>query len=345
MWGLPRSPRWRYELLNDADEPLGELLGVEGGSLEVVALSRLGGSGELTIRDLGQEIDWMRHRVRVSYDPGVDGFEEWHVGVWLLTTPREAHDQSGRKFTVGLLPKTQAVDEDSVTDTYSLTAGVNIVSTVVALIRSTGETRIAVTPSSAVLANAQVWDAGTSKLTIVNDLLTAANYWSLAVDGEGQFRVEQYVNPADRPIVYSFVEGEASIHTPDWVREQDLSSVPNRFVVVGQGDDETPPLIGVAENTGPDSPYSFQARGRWISRTEENVELASQAAATALAQRRLTDAMSPVGRLEVTHLAVPVETNQAVGFVDSGYDGRATIQRMSYSLNLPGMVSGEWREV
>ncbi|WP_292788479.1 MULTISPECIES: hypothetical protein [unclassified Microbacterium] len=333
---------WSFELLDSEDRPLGTLDGVTGGSGEIVAQSALGGSGSLDI-DHRQDIDWMRHRVRALFTAGDSS---WPMGTYLLSSPRENHTEMGVSYSVGLLTKMNVPNEDTVEGRYTLPAGTAIIPTVVALIESTGETRIAATASAAVLTAGLTWEAGTSKLTIINDLLQAAGYWSLWCDGSGLFRVEPYVDPASRPVAFEFEHGEKSLHFPDWNREQDHTSVPNRFVAVGQGDEEAPPLVGVATNEDPGSPYSFQQRGRWITATEEGVEAASQAVIDQYAARKLIDAMTPVSRLAVTHAMLALDPNDLVAFTPE--DGRrrlATVQRMSFSFTFDTDVQAEWREV
>lgn len=341
-----RTPVWVYELLNSSDEPLGRLDGVTGGGCTVAALARLGGSGSLTLDELGQGIDWQSHRIRISYDPGIPEVDPWPVSTMLFTSPKEHHTEFGLSYEVALLPKMQVIDEDTVEDRYSLDVGAPIISTVVALIQSTGETRVAVTPSDAVLTSGLTWEAGTSKLAIINDLMQAAGYWSLWCDGSGLFRVEPYVNPADRPIAWTFEHGEWAVHAPDWSREQDMSSVPNRFLAVGHGDEETEPLVGVALNENPDSPYSFQARGRWVTASETNVEAESQEVIDQYAARKLLDAMSPVSRLEVGHAVLPLNPNELVRFIpEDGTPRLATVQSMKFRFEFDADCDAEWREV
>lgn len=340
----PRSPRWRYTLLDATDQPLRRLDGVTGGSCEVAATTRLGGSASLTIDERGQGIDWMSHRVEIAYDPGIRGISAWPVGVFLFTSPSTVVGSDRTTYDVSLLSKMAVIDEDTVESRYSLPAGTPIVATVVQLIESTGETRIAATESAATLTGPLVWEAGESKLTIINDLLAAGGYWSLRCDGAGQYRVEPYVRPADRSDSYTFAAGEYAIHQSGWQREQDLASVPNRFVVVGEGSDTEPALVAVATNEDPESPFSVQARGRWITRTETGAE-GGQAVLDALARRRLIDAMSPVGKLSVTHAIVPLDPNDAISFETPAHSVRATIQRMSYDLTFDAQCKAEWREI
>lgn len=346
-WHGPRSPAWLFERLDSEDRPLGALDGVTGGRCEIRALSRLGGTASLVLDDRNVGIDWQRDRVRVTYDPGIPGVQAWPVFTGLFTSPTVTHLGGGRTvYEVDLLTKMAVIDEDTVEATYSLPAGTPVIATVAGLIRSAGEDRIAVTPSDAVLGAALVWDAGTSKLTIVNDLLAVAGYWSLWCDGSGQYRVEPYLDPASRPVAHTFRHGATAFYAPEWSRTQDMSSVPNRFVVVGQGDEETEPLVGVATNENPDSPFSFQARGRWVTRTEEGVEGDSQQVFDQLAERRLLDAMGPVARLVLRHAVVPVDQNALVAFDPAEGAARlATVQSMSVDFRFDALVDAEWREV
>lgn len=345
MYSKPRKPSWSYMLLDSSDTPIREMREVAGGSAEIVALSRLGGSARLALRDLGQDIDWLKHRVQVTYDPGVPGFPAWNIGTFMLSSPTEVYSAGGRAWDVAMLPKTQILDEDAVDGTLSYPAGTNYVAAAVGLIESTGESKIAVTDSDLVSSGPLVFEAGTPKLTIINELLEAAGYWSLWVDGSGQFRVEPYVSPGDRATSIDFRDEKGALHSVEWERVQDQSSVPNRAVVVASTDGEEPPLIGVAENRDPESLYSFQSRGRWITRTEEGVEAADQTVVDQLAQRRLADAMNPVGHLTVSHLMLPLDPNEVVQFIHGTYSGRASIQRMSFDFTAGALCSAEWREV
>ena len=333
-----RKPRWTVWLLDESDNRVRVLRTVEGGAVSVVAQSRLGGSGDLT---LVEQVDWLSARCQIVYDPGT-GDSEWPVATMLFTSPETTYEATRTVYDVQLLSKMSVVDEDTVEATYSLAAGVNIIDTVVSLILSTGETRIAVTPSDATLTNPLVWDAGESKLTIINELLQAAGYWSLWCDGSGMFRVEPWRAPAERVVSWTFTTDQTSIVEAGHKFTQDMSSVPNKFVVVGEGDDETPPLIGVATNTDPGSPYSWQSRGRWITHTETGVEADSQEVIDQIAKRRLLDAMSPVGKISVTHGIVPLEPDQLVVFRD-GDEVRATVQRMKFTLDTGSQCDAEWR--
>jgi len=334
--------RWQFLLLDSADRPLRTLDGVTGGSAEIVAQDQLGGSAKLTLDQRG-DIDWMSNRVQAICH---DGDSSWAVGTYLFASPDANHTAFGLTFDVGLLTKMNVIQEDTVEERFSVPAGAAVIPTVVSLIQSTGETRIAATNTGVTTTSGMTWEAGTPKLRIINDLLQAAGYWSLWCDGSGLFRVEPYVNPELRPVSFVFEHGERSLHMPDWGRTQDHTSVPNRFVAVGQGDDESAPLVGVATNEDPNSPYSFQARGRWITATDTGVEGETQAIMDAHAARRLRDTMSPVARITVTHAMLNLNPNDLVAFTpEDGVRRLATVQRMSMNFTFDTDISAEWRQV
>lgn len=346
-WSGHRAPRWRYLLLDGYDREQGELKGIAGGTVKLSAATRLGGSAELTIDELDQGIDWLKHRLQIVHDTGMAGKQPWAIATMLFKSPKRTRTGARTSYSVSLLPKTKVLDEAALLQTTSYPAGTPIVETVVDLIRSTGETRIAATPSDAVLASQTVFDAGTPILTVANELLEAAGYWSVKTDGLGQFRIEPYRDPRDRPVAHNF-DRVRSILRPTWTHEQDLASIPNRFIAVSQAIGEDPPLVGVAEIDDLSSPYHANNRRTpedplWIVATEDEVEASSQTVINQIAYRRLQDRLSPVSTYEVQHDLIPLELNDLVGF--SRENVRATVQNMDISLDLSSTVKARWRVV
>lgn len=342
-WSRSRSPRWVVDLLDRTEEPSDTLTGVLGGSVRIARYTRLGGHADVRLNATDHaKINYFSDRIRITYDPGSPGLPSIPMGVYVFDSPSDFYGYT-TEHKCGLLPKTAIIDRDSVTNTYSLAKGSAIIPEVVALIESTGESSIAVTDSDATTSVDLAFDAGESKLTIINELLAAANYSALWVDGSGQFRVEPYVEPSKRPIKYVFEPGKASIHKPVWSRSQDILSVPNRVVVLSPGTGEDPPIIGVAENTDPDSPYSIPNRGV-ISRQEQVSDMADANAATSHAEMLLHEGMTPVATLEVEHAIVPLEPGDLVRFTSRG-DRLATVREMNFSFDFDSQCEALWREL
>lgn len=346
LWtGTARAPRWEFTLLDEADRVIRPLTTVTGGSLEVNANTRLKYSGSLTLAD-AEGIDFMRHRVKITYNPGIPQLPSLDMAVMLLSSPKQRHTAKGTRWEVGLLSKLVLVDEDCVEESYSLPAEANIIDEARALLLSVGGGHAKINASDITLKTALTWDAGTSKLTIINALLEAAGYWSLAVDGSGIFQLAPYAPPGARPVEFRHRAGSMSIHRDEWDYTRDLASVPNRVVCVSQGTDTEPSLVGVAVNEDPTSPYSYAARGRWVTKVVDNVEAASQKVIDSLAQRALLDAMSPVGKLSVTHAIIPTVVNDVVEFEPAeGRRLRATVQKQSYDFSFDAQCQAQWREI
>lgn len=338
-----RREAFRVELLTRTDASLGDLDGVEGGHLEWNANADLPAGGSITLLDLGQAIDFSSNRVRVWWE--VEGVEPWALGVYVLAAPSTQYLADGRSREIALIDKLTVVRDDALLETLQVPAGANIVDAVIAQIQAVGETRIAATGSSAVLTNAMTWEPGTSRLRVINDLLTVAGYWALWTDRLGQFRVEPYIAPADRPVVWDFAEGPLAIHTPDWTYELALWDATNTVIMISQADDDDVTWTASAVDANPASPTSTVAMGRVLNPiVEENVEAASLADLQAQANRKLLDNSNVVGKLAVTHAALPLWYNEAVTFRSQGVDTRATITKMSLDLAIGALVAAEWRQ-
>ena len=365
-----RVTEFRYDLLarreirpgvwsNEA--VIGTLGGVQpGGSLHWSASASVKGGGSITVNDLGEGIDWLNVRIRpwVKITGPNGDFVEGPLGVFLPTaTPEEWTDQ-GRVWEIQLLDKSSILDQDVVGDpvtgvapTYSLPKGANAIQAVVDLIEDAGEPAPAIQEDpSATLAGPMTWDAGTTRLKVINDLLDAANYFSLWVDEHGQFQASKYSAPQYRAPRFLelrlFEKGETSVVAPDWTREIDLYSVPNRVVAIQQGDSEEEGLIAVATNTNPDSPFSFDARSRWITAVYDQVEAVDQTALDAYAQRMLAMRTSVTGGATINHLFIPsLRVNDVIRFRSDPMNALCTVDRIEMDIDPLGLCSTRISEV
>ena len=344
-WTGARKPAWQIQLLDMQDNELGDLDGVTGGSVTISATDTLGGSASLDLDERGQNIDFLTNRVRIVYDPGVSGLDPIPLGVYLFSSPSMEHDAAGIGYKCDLQTKVQILDEDCVPATYTVPKGTKVVDKVVELIKSTGETKVQADASSSVTRVAQTWDAGTSKREIINDLLDGINFWAIYTDGDGFFQVRKYVEPSKRPVSWSFAPGSAAIHSVEWTRTQDLAAIPNRVILTAPCDGENEGLVATATNQNASNPYSYQARGRWISKVEQ-VDADTQATLDEQAKRKLNEAMTPVASLTATHAIVPLERNQVVEFTSRDLSRRRfTIQKMSFDISFDAQCKAEWREI
>lgn len=343
---INRTSSVRVELLTATEAPAGTLDGVRGGSVAYTAAKSVHGSASLTVADNGQSVDWLTARIRPVLT--VAGYGDTALGVFLVSEAPEAWGDTGRVWAIRMLDKCTILDQDAVSQAYTLDAGSVVTDEIVTLIESTGETNIAVTPSAATLVNPLVWPAGTTKLQIVNDLLSIINYFSLFTNGDGQYRGEPYVKPASRPTVWEFLDGSNCIYQPTLTKDVDLFAIPNRVIAIGQGDGTTAALTSTATNTDPASPYSTVSRGRTITAVFTGVEAADQTTLDAYAERRLIELTTPTASIEIAHAFVPdLAFNRAVRFrrQPASIDARHVVSKTEISLDPTALAKSTLTEV
>lgn len=329
-----RVTDYRFDLLDSEENLIGVLDSVSPeGSLDWTTATAIKGGGSITVTDVdGHGIDWLNVRIRPAVLLSSDGggpVAEYPLGVFLVSAPVRTMTAEGSTLAIELLDKLSILDQDIVTDdslmpvSFVAPINANVIATVVDLIQGCGEATPALTPGAETLAASMVWEVGVPVLQIVNELLEAAGYFSLYTDGAGQYRADKYVAPSARPPIYEaanpFSAGESSLMSPEWTHDRDIYGVPNRYVAISQGSGETEGLIAVATNESPSSPYSFQARGRWITRTVTGVEATSQAELQTRAQMGLSGASAVTSALSIQHVFLPeLRINQAVRFINPG---------------------------
>lgn len=340
-WSGSRQERWVVEHLDENDQLIGVLDGVLNGSLSfnANAVLRCGGSVVVT-RKTGEVlgVHLGRDRVRVKLVLGDGSETAW--GVFLISSAGEAVEESGSVWDLRLVDKLAVLVEDAVTSTFSLAQGANVVDAVRDLITSTGETSVSVEPSAAVLSSMRVWEAGTSKLEIVNDLLASINYWSLWTDAEGVFQVVPYVAPEARPVSRVFEAGDASIFLPQWSLSSRQTEVPTDVTLVSQAVEGDAPYVAHA--------FSAELReffGRTKVVFESGVEAGSQAVLDALAARKLRELTAPLESFGVSHAVVPLWYNDLVSFNGGRGVRLATVTKMDFSFSPGGLCSADWRKV
>jgi hypothetical protein len=330
-----RTTTVRVEVLTAAEAYVGALDGVRpGGSVVYTSAKSVHGSASTVVRDKGQGIDWLTARFRPVIS--IAGYGDTALGVFLVSEAPESWGDYGREWSVKMLDKCTILDQDAVDVSYTLDAGTVVTTAIVTLIQSTGETNIAITPSTATLLNPLVWPAGTTKLQIVNDLLSTINYFSLFCNGDGQFRGEPYVKPASRPSVWDFLDGSDCIYLPGLVKDVDLFAIPNKVIAITQGSGTTAALTSTATNTDSTSPYSTVSRGRTITRVFTGVEAADQPTLDAYALRQLISLTTPTASIDIQHAFVPaLAFNRAVRFrrTPAGIDAPHVVSKTETSLD------------
>jgi hypothetical protein len=344
-----RVSTYRWEVLTHSagvDRLTGFLDGVVDGSASLGSetYAAIKGKGSLEVLDLAAakpgmirlaDLDLPTVRLRPVLE--VEGLPDVPWGVYLVTSAPEQWSGTGRVVSLELLDRATVLAQDRVDETYSVNATTPILAAMKTIIQSAGEDIDVDAAVAATLTSARVWEAGTTKLEIVNDLLTTLYNSTLWVDGNGAYRATPYVVPARRPIVYELVDGETSIYSEDWSQEKDLFDIPNRVIAVQSGSGDEPALSGTYSNTDPDSPFSYPSRGRWIVAVLDGVETpdgtAPEVVAFLVAKARasLIAFSSVQAKVEVTILPINIRVGDIVRFrnAPAGVDSKHVVTSIS----------------
>lgn len=339
-----RQSEYRVTLLDSQNSIIRKLDGVIGGTVSLSSSTRLRASGSLELSEHAMPINWMRDRVKIEYVPS--GMDPWSIGVFLLSAPVRSYSEVGSSWKVDLSSVLAIPDTDCLSSSLTVSKDVPLVKSAADLLESSGVGFMSITPSKAKPSSDLFYDPGKSKLTVANELLSAAGYWSAHPDGNGVVHLDPYTKPASRPVAYSFSEGSRAIHLPEWDRELDAASVPNRVILISEGSHEKPALVGEATNTNPASPYSYSSRGgRWVTEVQSGVEAADQKSISSQAERRLLELSTPTASISIHHMPVNIWPNDLVSFYSQGHSVRGSVKEIEYTLDPTELVKTKILEV
>lgn len=314
---MSRVETYSYELLNRREESLGPLDGVTGGTLDSSIYEAIRTVGRIVYH--GAPRDWLTSRIRITYAATEDGqTRSWPLGVYLPAAPQRVHGDGDVTTPLSLYDKLLILHEDRFGTTYTVPGGANAVDHCLDVVRGSGETNVVIPANPATVRNDLVFDPGTSRLQVVNAVLDAIGYTSLWCDGNGQYRAEPYTEPMARPLALDLTSGAKAVHLPSFDVSNNTAEVPNRLTLISRTDGDAPALVSTLslDEVAPDHPLTIAKRGRVVSRVDQDVEAASQAALDALCRRRLLTAANLSQTLEVRHAMAPLTLNDRVRFRD-----------------------------
>lgn len=257
-----RQVKYRYDLIRK---------GVVIGALPVISASisnRIEQQIKRTARfEIAEDsrINWLTDRIRpVMLVRLADGWEEIPLGVFVPSTPTRTYDGASVIYSVEAYDLSVILAEDCVTEYYYIADGTGYIDAVEALMLSAGIDNVISTPSAETLPTAREFEIGTSKLSIVNTLLTEINYNTVTVNSDGVFLLTPYAEPTPDDISIRYSANEISVMGYPATTELDLYGVPNIFIAVCSNPELGTDLKSVYTNDNPASELSTIRRGRNI---------------------------------------------------------------------------------
>jgi hypothetical protein len=307
--GGARTMTYRYDRLDSACTYLGPLANVLGGQVSNNALGTIKRTARFSMLETGELnylSDLVRPYARLSMPDG--GFAEWPLGTFSLSTPDRSLDEVGIVTRdVEAYDLLVVLNDDKVTDRYSVAAGVAYTTALAAVAAGAG-LAYAITPSALTLPAAMEWEPGTTKLRIVNDLLAAINYESATIDELGVLICRPYQSPQTRATEYTYADGAASVRRGGARQGLDLFAVANRWTLVKSEPDQAA-LISTYTNADPLSPTSTVSRGRTIVDFRTEQDAADQSTLDAKAARLAFEASQVFEAVSFDTAAMPMHSD------------------------------------
>lgn len=267
------------------------------------------------------EIDYTRDRLRLYVKirmnrNGDDGtpWASFPVGIYLLSAPDRDMVATGISRQVQGFDQTTILLQAAVTDRYVIASGLNYITSVVTLLQSAGldTSGYQLTPTTLTLPSTRSWPLGTTKLKIVNDLLTSINYRLFRFNSAGVGIAEPDVLPKSRAIDYSYSTDEFSVMVADMRYTQNLFDVPN-VVVLSNTQPKRNTITSTVVNNLLSSPTSVLRReGRKVYYVDPNFDAADQTTLDAAAANLLTRLSQPSEVWQFGTLAHPFHEDEDV---------------------------------
>ena len=374
-----RYESFRVDLLDSNDTTLGTIGMVKGGVIDwsIYNTIKTGGNIEIVTHKDATDVNWLNSRVKIFYiwqdPPIIDDYGtitqstklERALGVFITSTPEYIYSDTGISAKVELYDKLIMVSQDAYHNTSYIGKGRKILQSAVEILSTCNvpltQMNIDPTKEAEVAKDHLIWEAGTSKLQMINDLLDIIQYRSLWVDVNGKFRLGPWIAPKNRALEYDFKDDNSSIYLSDFTIEEDFFDIPTHIIAISKasGDSEVPEdekvVSIVLSNYDINSPYSVQNRGRKIVHVERNVEVPEgsveerKAALKQYAKQVLSEKINTASTIQITHALVPDLyltdrvrfRNDANGIMSKEY----TVTDMRMTLSAGALVETTLRDI
>jgi hypothetical protein len=228
--------------------------------------------------------DFLAPWLTVVYADGT--FRKEQVGLYVVVPMNKTytwHDTIGNLDGRDL---TWLVAQQSFPTTYKFGKGKNFIDTVREILEGAGFFRHNIRDSDRKSGRERSWPPGTSKLEIINELLTACSFYKLYADRQGVLRSFPFIKIDKAQVSGTYRSGDGSYTIEPFDMTPSLDSLAN-YIVVIKDDAEAKPghvLKAVRKNTNPASPTSIPNIGT-IMKVVSDSNLADQDAVDAMADK------------------------------------------------------------
>lgn len=220
---------------------------------------------------------------------------------------------------------------------YTVASGTDCVSAADALVTGFGLLTNSPDSPQILTKQAHTFESEDSWLTVINWLLTSANYQACYPDPFGTVMLVPYVDPESRSVVATFKDDAQSIMLPEIEMANDWAQTPNVVRVVYQTDEE---CIAASASLVSGSRASLNGRGgREVTFVESVDELAGSTQVDRLtnlkayAKQRLIDQASEIEKVTLCHAFIDgIRPNDAIAVEYASMQWRGNVTNMIIEL-------------
>ena len=343
-----RIVKFRYNLLNRYDVKIGELDVIPGGTVSLNSLAEIKRTANFVIKDRGDS-DWLNDRIQPVFCLKMSdgGWAEWPLGVFLMSSPTLRIENGVKYRDVEAYDPSLILVEDKFDNRYIIPAGTTYDDAIKTILNQAGIWKINIIPHLGEIRIDKEFEIGSTKLSAINQLLSEINYTSLWVDENGYFTAKPYVIPSEREAEYAYRNDDLSIILPGAMKEEDLFSVPNKWVLV-VSNPETESLRSVYVNDLSTSKTSTISRGRTIVDFRIIDDVYDQQTLDDIAKRLAYEASQIYGKFIFETALMPHHSFMDILYIEhTAYDISAKYTETSWSMTLShdGQMRHETRRV
>ena len=243
------------------------------------------------------EPDWLSDEIRPVLV--IDGAET-PLGTFAAAqvTPTDANGVES--LAIEAFDRCWKVRDNKLENRLYIAAGTNYITAIEQQLVASSIPVVLATPTSATLTEDREWDIGTSRLTIVNELLGEINYSQLYFTPEGFAVLRPATVPSAADLSHRISDDPDDLAAgadridallPRLTRTTDVYNAPNVFVAWCANPDKSGNMVARAENLNPQSPLSVPRRGRRIVQVTRVDNIASQEELKAYVDRQRNDSL------------------------------------------------------
>lgn len=200
------------------------------------------------------------------------------LGIFAVAKHKEVTRRRVKKIQVQAYDRCWRVRDTKRAQLLYWPAGTSYLTAINQLLTAAGVETIFSTPNAAVFTeDREDWGLGVSFLKVVNELLAEINYKPLYFDENGFAILEPVSLPTASDIRQLFDANDPdTLMLPVLERESDVYAAPNVFIVWCANPNKAGNMVATARNDNPQSPISVPRRGREITEVVSVNNIASQ---------------------------------------------------------------------